>query len=180
MQTVCANLRQLLILQRYKKVYTSQMCFPQHLARRLHWRLTTANKCVYAQGCHARNTWNQLVLYALMFATPKIKWAHPCIIFLFGHSDLLYCTTCTCTLVSSPSVRMQSAIVFRPVHLRRNVGFWTVITVPTIIIPNSTVQVTVSHNYGVRPYKDNATVQYDFDHNLAVGFNFGPKQIVFE
>ena len=56
-------------------------------------------------------------------------------------------------------------------HLARNVGFWTVITVPTVITPYSTVQIMVGQNYGVRPYKDGATVMYDFDSN------FGPKQI---
>jgi hypothetical protein len=51
----------------------------------------------------------------------------------------------------------------RPVHLRRNVGFLTVITVPTVITPYSTVNITVAQNYGVRPYKTVPTVQYDFD-----------------
>jgi len=41
----------------------------------------------------------------------------------------------------------------RPVHLRRKVEFWTVITVPTVITPYSTVQITVGQNYGFRPYK---------------------------
>jgi len=31
--------------------------------------------------------------------------------------------------------------------------------------------------YGVRPYKDSATVQYNFDRNLAVWLQFGPKQL---
>jgi len=43
--------------------------------------------------------------------------------------------------------------MIRPVHLRRKVGFWTVITVPTVIIPYSTVQITVGQKYGVRLYK---------------------------
>jgi len=51
---------------------------------------------------------------------------------------------------------MPSYTVYRPVHLRRNVGFWTVITVPTVLTPYSTVQITVGQNYGVRPYKDGA------------------------
>ena len=49
------------------------------------------------------------------------------------------------------------------------VGFWTVITVPTVITPYCTVQITVSHNYGVIwPVQDGSTVQYNFDRNLAV------------
>jgi len=40
----------------------------------------------------------------------------------------------------------------RPVHLRRNARFWTVITVPAAITPYSTVKSTVGQNYGVRPY----------------------------
>jgi hypothetical protein len=51
--------------------------------------------------------------------------------------------------------------IFRPVHLRRNVGLWTVITL------YSTVQITVGQNYG-QIVQDSATVQYDFDRNLAV------------
>ena len=62
--------------------------------------------------------------------------------------------------------------------LTRNVGFCTVIMVPTVITPYSTVQITVSQNYGVRPYKDGATVPYDFDHNLAVWLQFRPKTII--
>ena len=50
--------------------------------------------------------------------------------------------------------------------------------VPTVITPYSTVQITVSQNYGVRPYKDGATVPYDFDHNLAVWLQFRPKTII--
>jgi len=63
-------------------------------------------------------------------------------------------------------------MLHRPVHLRHNVGFWTVLTVPTVITPYSTVQITVGQKYGVRPYKDVATVQYNFDHNLAVWLQF--------
>jgi len=63
----------------------------------------------------------------------------------------------------------------RPVHLRRNVGFWTVTTVPTVITMYSTVQITVGLNYGVRPYKTVPTVQYNFDHSLAVWLLFQPK-----
>jgi hypothetical protein len=44
-------------------------------------------------------------------------------------------------------------ILIRPVHLRRKVGYWTVITVLTVITPYSTVQITVGQNYDVGPYK---------------------------
>ena len=57
-------------------------------------------------------------------------------------------------------------------HLRRNVGFWTL--VPTVITPYSTVQITVGQIYGVRPYK---TVP-PYGTNLLIwlfGTNFGPK-----
>jgi len=74
---------------------------------------------------------------------------------------------------------IQCIYTGRPVHLRRNVGFWTVITVPTVITPYITVQITVGQNYGVRPYKDGATVQLDFDRNLAVWLQFWPKPISF-
>jgi len=67
----------------------------------------------------------------------------------------------------------------RPVHIRCNVGFWTVITVPTVITQYSAVQITVGQNYGVRPYKTEPTVQYDFNRNLAVGLQYQPKTIVF-
>ena len=62
--------------------------------------------------------------------------------------------------------------------LRRNVGFWTVITVPTVITPYSTVQITVGKNYGVRLYKTVPTVKYNFDRNLAFASNFSPKQLL--
>jgi hypothetical protein len=65
------------------------------------------------------------------------------------------------------------------VHLRRNVGFWTVITVPTVNTPYSTVQITVGQKYGVRPYKMVPTVQYDFDRNLAVWLQLQPKTMIF-
>ena len=70
-------------------------------------------------------------------------------------------------------------ILYRPVHIRRNVGFWIVIMVPTVITPYSSVEITVGQNHGVRPYKDGATVQYDFYRNLAVWLQFRPKIIFF-
>ena len=51
--------------------------------------------------------------------------------------------------------------------------------VPTVITPYSTVEITVGQNHGVRPYKDGATVQYDFYRNLAVWLQFRPKIIFF-
>jgi hypothetical protein len=53
----------------------------------------------------------------------------------------------------NPSDCLFATGIFRPKHLRRKVGIWTVITVPTVITLYSTVQITVSQNYGVRTYK---------------------------
>ena len=60
----------------------------------------------------------------------------------------------------------------RPLYLRCNVGFLTVITVPTVITLYSMVQITVGQIFGVRPYKMVPTLQYDFDRNLAVWLQF--------
>jgi hypothetical protein len=60
-----------------------------------------------------------------------------------------------------------------PVHLRRNVGFWTVSTAPTVITPYSAVQFAVNQNYGVRPYKTMPTVHY----NLTILWPFGSNFI---
>ena len=70
-------------------------------------------------------------------------------------------------------------MVFRPVHSCHKVGFCTVITVPTVITPYSTVQITVSQNYGARsnktvpPYSTILTVIWPF------GSKFGPNLFSF-
>ena len=69
---------------------------------------------------------------------------------------------------------------FRPVHLRCNVVSWTVITVPTVTTPYSTVQIMVGQNYGFRLYKTVPTVEYNFDRYLAVWLQFQAKKTLFE
>jgi hypothetical protein len=63
--------------------------------------------------------------------------------------------------------------VYRPVHLRPEVGTWTLITALTVITPYSTVQITISQKLRYQTVQDGATVQYDFDRILAVCSNFG-------
>ena len=56
------------------------------------------------------------------------------------------------------------------------VGFRTVITVPTVITPYSTVQITVGQNYGVRPYKTVPPYSTILTASWLFGSNFSPKQ----
>jgi hypothetical protein len=68
----------------------------------------------------------------------------------YGIQRIVYHTVFHCVLVRV-ACEKHNDIMIRPVHLRRNVGFWTVITVPTVITPYSTVQIKVGKNYGVSP-----------------------------
>ena len=86
------------------------------------------------------------------------------------------CAVCVCVCVCVwLRIIVCCVCIYRPVHLRRNVGFLTVITVPTVITPYSTVQITVGQIYGVRLYKTVPTL--DSDRNLAIWLNFSPKHL---
>jgi hypothetical protein len=63
-----------------------------------------------------------------------------------------------------------------PVHLRRKAGYWTVIMVPTVITPYSTVQIMVGQYYVVRPYKTVPPYSTILTVIWLFGSNFGPKQ----
>ena len=69
-------------------------------------------------------------------------------------------------------------MITRPVHLRRNVEIWTVIMVPTVITPYSTVQITVSQYYRVRPYKTVPPHSTILTVIWPFGSNFDPKSFI--
>ena len=70
-------------------------------------------------------------------------------------------------------------VIFSVVLLHRTRAILTVWTVRIVFVPYRTVLVRYAWKVRSKPYKDGATVQYDFYRNLAVWLQFRPKIIFF-